>query len=152
MLFDLEKSEQGEGFKFFESRITEKGDVVYDDPKEDAATFYIRAIGPKVEEFVAKRKRRFDFVLNPSTRTMERCGYFEEQSREDAQRQTDDLWDYAITGWDDKALDAKGQPIPVTRENKLRLMRLAVFDRFVARCLQLLASAGVKAQEKVEGN
>lgn len=152
MLFELDKLEQGEGFKFFESRITEKGDVIYDDPKEDAATFYIRALGPKVEEFLAKRKRRFDFVLNPSTRAMERVGYFEEQPREEAQKQSYDLWDYAITGWDEKALDAKGQPIPVTRENKLKLMKLAVFDRFVARCLQLIASAGVKAQEEAEKN
>lgn len=152
MRFDLNGDGTGEGFKFFESRITDKGDVVYDEPKADAATFFLRSMAPKVEEFQGKRKRKYEWVLNTQSRSMERVGYFEELSPEESRKQTDDLWDYVITGWDDKALLPDGKPIPVTRENKLRLMKLPVFDRFVARCLQLMASSGVKQAEAAEAN
>ncbi len=152
MLFDLDNTEQGEGFKFFESRINKKGDVEYDDPKPDAATFFIRSIGPKIEEVQKKQKRIYEFVLNPKTRSMERVGYPKDQTIEEVVKERDDIFDYAITGWDDKALDARGDKIEVTRENKIRLMAMPVFDRFVARCFEILSSAGVKLKEDLEKN
>ena len=151
MRFDLDLDGQGDGFKFFTSRVLENGEIVYDEPGPDAATFYIRPMGPKIEELQAARKRRAEFVLNPATKAMERVS-FSDESPAQLKQDREDTWDYCLTGWDDKALDGAGTPIPVTRENKLKLMRLPVFDRFFARCLQLLSAAGVKAQEAAEAN
>lgn len=151
MQFDLERVDQGEAFRFFASRIREDGGVDYDPPDADAAVFILRPMGPKVEALQADRKRKVEHVLNPQTRAMERLVYLEELPPDEARRQRDDIWDYVIVGWEG-ALDGSGQPIPVTRENKLKLMRMAVFDRFVSRCLQLMASAGAQAQEAAEKN
>lgn len=150
MILDLD-APQGEWFKFFESHINEKGELVYDDPKPDAGRVCIRSLAPFWETIQAKRKKKFEFVLNPSTRSMERVGYFEEQSREDAKKEIDDAWDFAITGLEE-FFDAKGQSIICNRENKIKLMALPVFDRFIARCLQLLSASGVKVKEEQEKN
>ncbi len=150
MIFDLGESE-GEWFPFFTSRIDEKGRIIYDEPKKNAARFRIRNVGPIVEEKQAGRKRRAEFVLNPETRAMERVTYLEDQTPDDAKRDRDDIWDYAITGIED-ACWSKGVPIECTRENKLKLMALPVFDRFMSRCQQLLASSGVKAAEEARKN
>ena len=42
--------------------------------------------------------------------------------------------------------------IDCTRENKLKLMRVPVFDRFIARCLEMLANSGVKEKEDEQKN
>lgn len=151
MIFDLNNSSQGEWFRFFESRIDEKGELVYDDPRPDAGRVCIRSIAPFVEKIQSKRKRKFEWVLNPSTRSMERVGYFDEQSPEELKKEREDMWDYAITGIEEFS-DAKGDPILCTRENKVRLMTFPVFDRFVARCLQTLSASGVKTKEEAEKN
>jgi len=152
MFFDLDGKNEGEGFKFFESRIDDAGKVVYDKPKPDAPTFQLRSMVPKMEEVRSKQKQKFEFVLNPTTRGMERVGFFEELSASEERAEREELWDYVITGWDDKALDAKGRKIPVTKENKIRLMAIPVFDRFVARALTLLSSEGIKAKKDKEKN
>ena len=112
MIFDLNNSSQGEWFRFFESRIDEKGELVYDDPRPDAGRVCIRSIAPFVEKIQSKRKRKFEWVLNPSTRSMERVGYFDEQSPEELKKEREDMWDYAITGIEEFS-DAKGDPDPV---------------------------------------
>mgnify|MGYP001389393951 FL=1 len=150
MIFDLDLS-QGEWFRFFESRINEKGELVYDDPKPDAGRVCIRSIAPFLEQIQAKRKKKFEWVLNTATRSMERIGYFEEQSIEDQRKERDDLWDYAITDMED-FYDVKGALILCTRENRLKLMAHPVFDRFVARCLQIISASGVKTKEEAEKN
>ena len=150
MIFDLDLS-QGEWFRFFESRINEKGELVYDDPNPDAGRVCIRSIAPFLEQIQAKRKKKFEWVLNTATRSMERIGYFEEQSIEDQRKERDDLWDYAITDMED-FYDVKGALILCTRENRLKLMAHPVFDRFVARCLQIISASGVKTKEEAEKN
>lgn len=74
-ILDFDFSE-GEWFRFFESRINERGETVYDDPKPDADRVCIRRIMPLIEERLAKRKQKFEWVLNPSTRSMERGSYY----------------------------------------------------------------------------
>lgn len=150
MVFDLDSS-QGEWFRFFESRINERGEFIYDDPTPDAGRICIRSIGPFLDRIQAKRKRKFEWVLNPSTRSMERVGYYEDQTPEDLKKEREDIWDYAITGIED-FFDVKGDPILCTRENKVKLMTFPVFDRFVARCLQTLSASGVKTKEEAEKN
>ena len=75
------------------------------------------------------------------------CAYVPELSLEEGKAERDDAWDYAITGIENFK-DSKGKIITCTRENKLALMKVPVFDRLVARCLQILASSGVKEKEE----
>jgi len=151
MFFDLD-SAQGEWFPFFSSHIDPvTGEPVYEDPENDARV-QIRSIAPFIEERMAKRKRISEHVYNPKTRAMERITYFAEQSPDELRVERDDLWDYAITGIEGFKDSKTGQVIVCNRENKLKLMKVPVFDRFVARCQQLLASSGVKAKEEEEKN
>jgi hypothetical protein len=146
MILDIEKGSEGDWFSFFESSVNEKGEVVYADPKPEAGRVRIRSIAPFIEERQAQRKRKYEFVLNPATRSMERVGYYEDQTPEQTKKDRDDIWDYAIVDIEDFT-DGKGKPILSTRENKSKLMALPVFDRFIGRCLQLIASADAQAKE-----
>jgi hypothetical protein len=146
MILDIEKGSEGDWFSFFESSVNEKGEVVYADPKPDAGRVRVRSIAPFIEERQAQRKKKYEFVLNPATRSMERVGYYEDQTPEQTKKDRDDIWDYAIVDIEDFT-DGKGKPILTTRENKSKLMALPVFDRFIGRCLQLIASAGAQAKE-----
>lgn len=146
MVFDLEQQNEGEWFPFFESHIDDKGEIVYDDPKPDSGRVRIRSMAPIIEKQIEGRKRNYQFALNPQSRAMERVGYFEELSLDQAKKERDDVWDYAITGIEG-LYDSKGNEIACTRENKLKLMKIPMFDRFVAKCLQILVNAGVKAKE-----
>lgn len=149
MILDLEP--QGEWFTFFESKVNARGEVEYLDQKPDAGRVCLRSIGPVLEKIRARKKKIFEFVLNSSTRSMERVGYYPELTPKEDQAEREEIWDYMITGLEN-FFDGKGQAITCTKENKVRLMSLPLFDRFVARCLQVLASAGVKAQEEAEKN
>jgi hypothetical protein len=108
-------------------------------------------LGPFLEERQSARKRKAEFVLNPKTRGMERVEYTEDLPPEQLKAERDDAWDYIIKDFDN-IFDARGEAIPCTRENKLRLMTLPVFDRFVARCIQLLSEQGVKTAEDERKN
>ena len=150
MIFDLDARE-GEWFQFFTSRINSRGEVDYDDPAPDAGRVCVRSLVPYFEERQAKRKKKFEFVLNPNTRAMERVGFYPEQTPEQAREERDDAWDYCIVGLEG-IFDGKWNEVACTRENKLRLMRLPVFDRFIARCLVLLSESRVKAEQVAEKN
>lgn len=151
MIFDLDAVQQGDYFAFFGSTVNERGEVAYLDPEPDAGRVRIRSLTPFFEKAQAGRKRKYEHVLNPSTRSMERVGFFDDPTPDQAKKEREDLWDYAITDIEN-FFDAKGEPILCTRENKIRLMAAPVFDRFVARCLQVLAGAGVKADEDLRKN
>ncbi len=145
-------STQGEWFPFFSSHIDPvTGEPIYEDPVSDARV-QIRSIGPFIEERMAKRKKIAEHVYNPKTRAMERISYYSEQTPEELRAERDDLWDYAITGIGNFKDSKTGELITCTRENKLKLMKIPIFDRFVARCQQLLASSGVKEKEESEKN
>jgi len=149
MLFSLEQNE-GEWFPFQNSHIDPStGDPVFDDPVTDAKV-QIRSMTPFFEERIAKRKRQTEHVMNPKTRQMERISFYAELSTEEARVERDDAFDFAITGIEGFKDAKTGNEITCTRENKLALMKVPVFDRFFARCQQLIASSGVK--EQVEKN
>ena len=150
MIFDIDATE-GEKFFFFSSRIDlNTGEVIYDDPVNDAwvtlknpAQFY--------EERVAKRKREVEHVFNPKTRQMERVAFFKEMSIEEARAERDDATDYTIAdfgGFKDKS----GKVIKVTRENKLKMMKTPVFDRFVGRCITIMNEGRIKEEKEQEKN
>lgn len=150
MIIDFEAND-GEWFTFVMSRIDDQGKVVYDDPLPDAGKVCVRSLVPFFEQRQAGRKKKYEFVHNPSTRAMERVGFIPEQTAEQAREEREDAWDYAIKDFENFN-DKNKVPIPCTRENKLRLMKLPVFDRFIGRCLQMLAEQGVKVEEELRKN
>lgn len=146
MLFDLSAA-QGERFQFFTSHIDQNtGETIYDEPSGDAWV-EIRSMAPFFEERMAKRKKIVENVYNPKTRGMERISYYPDLSPEEAKTERDDAMDYCITDFGNFKDSKTGKVIECTRENKLLLMKVPVFDRFIARCQQLLSEAGVKQKE-----
>ena len=151
MLFQIDQNE-GEWFPFQNSHIDPlTGEPVFDDPVTDAKV-QIRAMTPFFEERIAKRKRQTEHVMNPKTRQMERITFYAELTVEEAKAERDDAFDYAITGIEGFKDYKTQKMITCTRENKLALMKVPVFDRFFARCQQLIASSGVKQAEVAAEN
>lgn len=151
-IFDVEAGEQGTWFPFFNSRLDlSTGEFAYDPPEPDAAEFRIRSTVPFWEERRKGRKRESKMVLNPTTRQMERVSYYPDLSPEEEGKEQDDAWDYAITGIK-KAFWSPGNPIECDRESKLKLIKIPSFLWFANRVFQLLAEAGVKANEASEKN
>lgn len=151
MFFEITSAVQGEVFTFFASRINEGGVTVFEEPKKGAPKVTIRSMAPFIEERMKGRKKIYETVHNPVTRGMERISYYPDLTPEEAQAERDDLWDYVIESFEEKFTD-HGKVIPCNREGKLLLMKNPVFDRFVARCQQLLSSSGVKEKEEAEKN
>ena len=147
MLFDIDAS-QGEWFQFFTSRVDpDAGEIVYDDPVQDAKV-QIRSMGPFFEERLVARKKVVEWRVNPKTKANERHSYYPELSYEEIRAEREDAWDYAITGLEGFQ-DAKTKEVlKCDRETKLKLMKNPVFDRFFAKCLQTLSEAGVSQREE----
>ena len=146
MFIDLDAT-QGEWFPFQNSKIDPvSGEPTFDDPVTDAKV-QIRSMTPFFEERIAKRKRQTEHILNPKTRVMDRISFYAELSVEEAKAERDDAFDFAITGIEGFKDAKTGKMIDCSRESKLALMKVPVFDRFFARCQQLLSSSGVKEQQ-----
>ena len=149
-VFNLDET-QGDWFEFFESHIDQKtGEPIYDDPIPGAGQVCIRDSREFWQDRLAKRKKKHTFVLNPTTRAMERVEYYEETPEED-RKTREDSFDYVISDFKD-FYDANKKPIECTRENKLKLIAIPVFDRFVARCIVLQQEAKGKHAEAIEKN
>jgi hypothetical protein len=151
MFFDLEAL-QGERFQFFGSHLDPNtGNITYDEPAGDAWVT-VRGMVPFIEERLAKRKKVIEHIYNPKTRAMERISFYPDLSPEEAKAENDDLWDYVITGLENFRDSKTKEPIACTRENKIALMKVPVFDRFIARCLQMLSESGIKDKEDLPKN
>ena len=150
-MFSLEES-QGDWFDFFESSVDlNTGEITYADPKPDTGSVCFRSAREFIMERMARRKKDSKFVLNPKTRGMERVGFDKDLSPEESQKERDDLVDYVITGFK-KLFDMEGNPIECTRENKIKLVKVPVFDRFMSRCMELQMNADVQQAETSEKN
>ena len=151
-VFDFTKDDQGDWFSFFNSRLdTTTGEIVYDQPEKDAAEFRIRNMGPFLDEHRKDRKKESKIVHNPVTRAMERVSWFEELPPDLAEKENNEAWDYAITEWRN-VLSAPGTEIKCNLDNKLKLLKIPVFLRFVTRVFQIISEAGVKQKEASEKN
>ena len=148
---NLDASDAGDWFIFFGSSINETGVTVYDDPLPSAGRVCVRSMTEKVKELLAIRKKKSEFVLNPESRSMERVTYFDDEDSAQTEKYSADIWDYVIVSWENLKT-AKGEDIACTRENKIKLMRVPIFNRFIARCLQLIQSSGIVAAENAEKN
>jgi len=152
MYIDLDLQQEGEWFNFFSSRINETtGDVIYDEPVKDARV-KIRSMAPFIEERVGNRKRQYEHVVNPKTRQMERIAYYPEQSLEEIKAEREDTWDYIIQDFEGFVDKKTGKEIKCTRANKFKMMKVPVFDRFVARCQKILSESGVNLEEQEPKN
>ncbi len=151
MKFDLNAS-TGEWFPFFGSKIKPDGEVEYLEPEKDAGRVCLRIADPDTLEKIQSqtRKRIAENVFNPKTRQMERITYFD-QTPEQEKKERELIWDFAIQSWEG-ILDTKGQQIPCTLENKMKLMNNPLFARFVGRCLQLISGATAEAEKIKEKN
>jgi hypothetical protein len=97
MIIDFEAT-QGEWFNFFTSTIDPAtGIITYDEPVSDARV-QLRSMDAFFEERLKSRKKAVEHVQNPKTRTMERIEYYPSLSFEDAKKEREDAYDYAITG------------------------------------------------------
>lgn len=143
--------EDGTWFTFFVSTIKDDGTVEYNDPEEGSGRVCLRSIGSFVEDYFKDRKTRSEFVLNTKTRAMERVEYTLDQTSAERKKYHADLWDYAIVAWEN-FIDAKGKEIECTPENKAKMMKLPMFDRFVSRCLKIMADDAVKSAEALNEN
>lgn len=147
MILDLEIQEEGEWFYYFGSSIDQTtGEIIYDDPVKDARV-KIRSMAPFIEKKITERKKQKEHVLNPKTRSMERIEYYPDLSPKERITEREDTWDYIIQGLEGFKDKKTKKDITCTWENKLKLMKLPVFDRFIARCLQLLSDSGVQVGE-----
>lgn len=152
MRFDLSSEQQGEWFSFFRSEVKENGEVTYLDPEEGAGKVCLRIADPIVVEQIQAqtRKKHAEFVPNPRTRQMERVVYYD-QTPQQEKKERELIWDHAIVDWKD-ILDTKGNQIPCTLENKLKLMGNPQFARFVGRCLQIITGANQQQSSVIEKN
>ena len=149
---DLSAQVEGEWFQFQDSHFDQAaGEWVFDAPATDARV-RVRRTDAFWKERNAKRERIAEHVLNTKTRQMERISYLKEQTVAEAQASLDDAMDYAITGLEAFKDKSSGQVIECNRENKLALMRVPAFDRFIGRCLRLLEGAEIAQKEAAEKN
>lgn len=151
MRFNLNKS-IGEWFPFFGSEVQADGEVKYLDPEKDGGRVQIRIADAETMEkiYSETRKKVSETVYNPKSRAMEHISYID-QTPEQERRERELIWDYAIQAWEG-ILDADGKPIPCTLENKMRLMNVPVFSRFVGRCLTLISGATEAKKVAAEKN
>ena len=151
-LFDLEQDDLGDWFAFFNSRVDPtSGDIIYDEPEEGAAEFRIRSMLPFWEEKQRNRKKQYKFVSNPTTRLMERVGYYEDPPPDIAKKENEDSWEYAITGIRN-ALKPDKTEIECNRENILKLIEIPVFIRFIQRVFEIMSEGRVRFNEESEKN
>lgn len=140
MQFNFEKYDEGQWFQFFESEVLPDGSTIkYHDPKPDAGWFQIRQGTTEILDAIRQKtqgERQVNFVPNPNTRQMERVISYD-QSPEQAKQEREMMWDYSIVSWRD-IKDGKGEELPVTLENKMRLLNVLIFLRFLNRCLEII--------------
>lgn len=150
-IIDFDMAESGTWFDFFTSRVKDDGSIEYDKPLPGAGRMCIRSSASFIEDQVQKRERCHEMVVNPKTRQMERISYHKELTPEEIKRSNADLWDHVIMDYN-AFFDKNGKPIPVTRENKIKLMNIPVFDRFVGKCLKDLNDQTVRHAEELSKN
>jgi len=138
MRFDIEKINTGSWFDFFSSEVDDDGNVNYFEPEKNAGKIQVRVIDPETLESIQKKTRteHVEFKNNKKTRQLERLVYYT-QTDQQKKDEREAIWDHALPSWQGM-LDAKGNEIPCTLENKMKMMSIPIFARCVARCLELV--------------
>lgn len=138
MRFDVDKIHTGSWFTFFKSEVDDDGNIKYFDPEKNAGKVQIRVVDPETLEKIQEttREEAAEFRNNKKTRQLERVVFFK-QTNDQKKAEREAIWDHVIVSWEG-ILDSKGNEIPCTLENKMKLMAIPLFARFVARCLELI--------------
>lgn len=151
MFVDLDV-EAGHRFQFFTSTINPAtNEPVYNAPEGDAY-FTLRSMQPYFEAQNAKRKKVAEFVFNPKTRGMDRIQYIPEPNDADRQKEMDDALDYAIISFEGFKDKKTGAVIECTRENKIKLGKNPMVNRFIMRCFQILDEETIGAEANLAKN
>jgi hypothetical protein len=143
-IFDTEDVVEGKWFPYFESIEKEDGTIEFFDPKTNDDGEFIGRVCirqhtmeslEEIEDSTSTEKG--EYVYNKITRKME---YAERkiQTKEQKKQNRLMLWDYTIVDWDGEYFMHNGTKIPVTIENKMKMMNMTKFSRFVIQCLGLL--------------
>ena len=149
MQFDLDNLNAGEWFDFFTSEIKEDGKIEYHDPIPSAGRFHIRNHSVDSLAIISKATRGKKVnvpVMHPLTKVMGIVIQYD-QTPEQEQKEREMLWDHVIVDWEGLK-DKNDNEIPVTLENKMRLLEIPRIMRFVSRCLELID----KQKENAEKN
>lgn len=155
---DLEVVLEGDWFSYQNSHLNqETGKIVFDELPPDFNPDFnpkvrVRSMKPFLQERLSNRKKVAEFVLNHKTNSMERISYFKELSPDEERKQRDDLYDYIITGLIGFKNKRTGEVIECTRKNKLELMLIPAFDRFIDQCLKTIEETEIKRSAAIEKN
>ncbi len=152
MQFELDTG-KGESFQFFRSEQDDDGNVKYFDPDPaEPCRVVLRLADPDVLEGIYKQTRTkvVERVLNPKSKAMERLKDFD-QTDEQVKLERQLIWDHAIVSWEG-VLDAKGVVVECTTENKMKMMNIPLFARFISRCLSLISGEAVGKKEVLKKN
>lgn len=149
--FDLESGSKGDWFRFFESKI-EDGKTIYLEPEKDAGRVCVRVADVETLEKIQAqtRTKKAEFVKDKDTRQMVRVPYID-QTVEQEKKEREMIWDHAIVAWEG-ILDSKGNEIPCTLENKMKLMSNPMFARFMGRCFELITGNAEELKAAAEKN
>lgn len=150
MLFNIDQ-DQGTWFEFQESTVDAEGVVTFLPAKEGAGRMCIRQADAEFFDALYKktRKRVVEVRPNPANRNkLERLDEMDIIAGKEAEER-EALIDYWIVDFADfKGPDRR--PIPCTKENKVKLMKLGAVRRFVDECHRRITSDGGLIKEQAE--
>lgn len=121
----------------------------FDDTKQDEGWVDLRVVtaGGVSDVVDQTTKKRVEYKLNTATKKMERIEFTET----DDNALVEELWDKGIVDW--LLLSTAGNPIPCTKENKIKLMsENPQFNSFVNKGLASLSNYEDVEVEEAEKN
>jgi hypothetical protein len=154
--FDLKDPGEGIWFPYRQSEVDpdDREKIIWKDVNEkENGKFHIRSIEPYIEERLKKESKltRYEFVLNPKTRAMERVAFTPEKSFDEKMEETQVMFVYAILDWEGVGVKG-GSVLEVSDENKKRLARNPEFVRFFDDCQKKLKEQSSEYKEQSEKN
>ena len=137
MFFNLDAVDSGVWYPFQDSILQDDGTPVFMDPEENAGKVCVRNADSAFYDALYKktRKKVVEQVLNPTTRIMERQVRHELIPGKEVEDNAA-LWDHMIVDWDERICSAPGKPIPCNKVNKVKMMKVKAFDRFIWKCMR----------------
>lgn len=151
MLFDIDGVSDGIWFDFQESTVDEDGKITFLDVAEGAGSMCIRQADAEFFDKLYKKTRKKVVKIEPNRalrNSLERIEYTEIlPGKENEEREA--LIDHWIVDY--KGLKKPGgAEITVTKENKIKLMKIASVRRFVDECHRRISSDGGMVKEQIE--
>jgi len=150
MLFNLDEG-NGTWFDFQESTVDAEGVITFLPVKEGAGSVCVRQADADFFEKLNKKTRKKDvrFIPNPArNNTLQRVEDSVVLDGKDKEER-EALQDHWIVDFKDLR-GADKQLIACTKENKIKLMKLGVFRRFIDECHRRISSDGGMIKEENE--